>query len=189
MHKFGTISEVDENTGRFRVRFDDQDIVSGWLPAMVKNTLNNQDEAWFDINEHVICLMDENLDHGVILGSFYSKNETPVVKNKDIRSVTFSDGSFIKFDRVAKKLTISCEGDVEVVKAVNVNIKASTKIKLDSDVEVTGKLTVTNDIESQTGIIKASLGDVKAGPTSVSLLTHVHAGVTSGIASTAPPTP
>ena len=184
MLKFGIVSEIDEQKGLSRVKFDDQGIVSGWLPVLQKNTLKNQDEAWLDVNEHVACLMDENLEHGVILGAIYSEGELPVTKNKNVRSVKFEDGSFVKFDRTAKKLTISCEGDVEVVKAVNVNIKASTKIKLDSDVEVTGKLTVTNNIESSTGIIKALVGDVKAGPLQISLMTHVHP---AGTPNTGPP--
>lgn len=189
MLKFGVISEVDEQKGLSRVKFLDQEIVSGWLPVLQKNTLKNQDECWMDVNEHVVCLMDENLEHGVILGAIYSDGELPVVKDKNVRAVKFEDGSFIKFNRTSKKLTVSCEGDVEIIKATNVNIVASAKITLDSDVEITGKLTVANDIESETGEIKATVGDVKAGPTSVSLLTHVHAGVTSGMASTSPPTP
>lgn len=204
MHKFGTISEVDEQKGLFKVKFDDQDIVSGWLPGICRNTLSNQDESWFDVNEHVVCLMDENLEHGVILGSFYSKNEKPVVKNKDIRSITFSDGSFIKFDRSAKKLTVSCEGDVEVIKSKNVNVTADTKIKLTApNIEIDGKLkvtddstfdtkiTATGDIKSTTGGITAQVGDVKAGVLGISLELHTHTEIIGGspVGTTGPPLP
>jgi len=194
MLRFGHISTIDASKGLYKVTFEEDDLVSGWLPYLVKNTKQNKDESPFDQDEHVACLMDENCEYGVILGAINSETDLPIVGDKDIRVTTYKDGSYIKFDRATKKLTVSCEGDVEVVKATNINFKASSKITLDSDVDVTGKITVTKDIKSttgnitsDTGDIKATLGDVKA--TTHSLSTHVHSGVTSGFSSTGPPTP
>lgn len=177
MLRFGNISSIDASTGLYKVTFEEDNLVSGQLPYLVKNTKFNNDESPFDEGEHVACLMDENCENGVILGATNTSTDKPKVGNKDIRVTTYKDGSFIQYDRANKKLTVSCEGDVEIIKSTNTSIKASTKITLDcDDVEIKGSLTVKNDITATTGNIKATVGDVQA--LTHSLSNHVHTGGT-----------
>jgi len=126
---YGKISEVLADKGLYRVTFDDRDMVSRPLPRVFLNTKKNKDEASLDENEHVACIMDENFEDGVILGAIYDANNLPPVGSIDKRVTTYDDGSFVQFDRVAKKLTISCEGNVEIIKATDINITASGTIK------------------------------------------------------------
>lgn len=185
MLRFGYISSIDAVNGLYKVTFEEDNLVSGPLPYLVKNTKFNNDESPFDEGEHVACLMDENCEHGVILGATNTSTDMPKIGNKDIRVTTYKDGSFVQFDRVSKKLTISCEGDVEIIKSTNANIKASNKITLEcNDVDVKGNLKVTKDITSETGDIKATIGDVTA--LTHSLSNHIHS-VGSGVTGT--PTP
>lgn len=177
MLRFGYISSIDAVNGLYKVTFEEDNLVSGSLPYLVKNTKFNNDESPFDEGEHVACLMDENCEHGVILGATNTSTDKPKVGNKDIRVTTYKDGSFIQFNRLTKTLTISSEGDIEIIKSTNTSIKASTKITLDcSDVEINGSLTVKNDITASTGNIKATIGDVQA--LTHSLSNHVHSGGT-----------
>lgn len=164
---------MDASKGRFRVSFEEDNIISAWLPVLVPNSKGNKDELWFDKDEQVACLMDEHCENGVILGTFYSSGVLPAIGNKDIRATTFEEGSYVKFDRSTSTMTIHSKGDVIIKQCANVTIEAVTLIKLDSDVQVTGKLTVKNDIESTTGNVKAIAGDVKA--TLISLISHTHA--------------
>lgn len=182
MLKYGLIKEIDANKGLVKVSFDDDEIVSGWLPVLKQGTKSNKYFHIFDSGEHVACMMDEHCENGVVLGAIYSKDETPgSVKGADIAGVVFSDGTVVKYDRSSHKMTIQ-------VASGNVEIEA-TKMKLTGDLEVTGKIKATSDIETTQGNVKAPLGNVTAGPLNIGLTTHKHSGVTTGPGVTAIPIP
>lgn len=199
MIRFGSISELDATKGVARVRFEEDDIVSDWLRVSVPNSASNKDEKWYDVGEHVWCLMDEHSESGLVGGSYYHEGNQPPVGDKDKRAVTFSDGTKIVYDRAAHKLTVECVGDVEVT-CKNAKVTAETKVTIDSpDSQFTGDLTVDGDINasgiSASGNIESS-GSVKAvgqvealsGTTGVvRLSTHMHATAAPGPPS--PPTP
>lgn len=189
MLRYGRISEIDPQRGMARVTFDEDGIVSDWLQLVVKNSLSNKYEFSYDTNEFVACLMDENAEEGVILGALYHEGNTPPVGNKDIAAVTFSDGTVVKYDRKNSKLHIECVGDVEIT-CVKATVTASDSVTIDApttdflgDVNIQGGVSSNGNIEA--------VGDVKAGPAGarVSLLNHIHAGVTPGGGVTAVPTP
>lgn len=187
MLRFGKISSIDAVKGLYRVTFEDDDFVTTPLPYLVKNSKFNKDESPFDEGEHVACLMDENCENGVILGATNTKSDAPDLGDKDTRRTLYKDGTFIQYDRKNKKLTISCEGDVEVIKSTNVNLKASTKVLIECDnVEIKGSLKVRDNITSESGDIKATVGDVVALTHSLSNHTH---NVTAVGSPTGPPTP
>ncbi len=199
MLRFGNVTEIDATKGLARVSFDEDGIVSDWLPIAVKGSKANKHESWFDVGDFVACLMDKNIEDGVILGAIYDENNAPPVGNKDVESTTFSDGTLIKYDRSSSTLTIECVGDVNV-NCVNANVTASTKVTIDSpeseftgDVSVQGELSA-NGVQSS-GDVSAS-GQVSAGgqvtaldgtPEAVHLTTHMHPTAAPGPPS--PPTP
>lgn len=199
MLRFGNVTEIDATKGLARVSFDEDGIVSDWLPIAVKGSKANKHESWFDVGDFVACLMDKNIEDGVILGAIYDENNTPPVGNKDVESTTFSDGTLIKYDRANSKLIIECVGDVNV-NCVNANVTASTKVTIDSpESEFTGDVNIqgavsANGVQSS-GDIQAD-GAVEAGgqvvalsgtPLSVSLATHNHPTAPPGPIT--PPTP
>jgi phage baseplate assembly protein V len=177
MLKYGLIKEIDANKGLVKVSFDDDEIVSGWLPVLKQGTKSNKYFHIFDSGEHVACMMDEHCENGVVLGAIYSKDETPgSVKGADIAGVVFSDGTVVKYDRSSHKLTIQTDGNVEITAE---KLKVTGDLEVTGDVDVTGGITASGDLETN-GDIKAPLGDVSAGPLGVSLLLHKHIGVTTG---------
>lgn len=187
MLKFGYINELDVVNGLYKVKFIDDDFVSHWLPYVVKNTKDNIDESPFDKDEHVACLMDENNEHGVILGATNTNKCKPKAADKDKRRTTYKDGTYIEYDRKNKKFTISAEGNIDIIKSKNVSIKSDTKVTIECDsVEIKGNLKVTKDIQSTTGNIKAITGDVMA--LTHSLSNHAHNVTAVGLL-TGTPTP
>ena len=201
MMRFGKISELDPNKGLVRVVFEEDGWQSFWLSVVVPKS--GQDKYYYmpDIGEHVACLMDENAESGVVLGSVWSKaNEPAHDKGKDIASVTFADGSKVVFDRAAGVLTVETQGNIEVKTADSVSIEAAKTvlvkgpngITLEGDTAIYGKLQVSQNIETQASIdvqggITAmgqieSNTDVKA--LAISLLTHKHPTAPTG-----PPSP
>lgn len=230
MLRYGIISEIDAAAGKARVHFNDDDIVSDWLPLIVPKAMEDSFSFMPDVNEHVACMMDEHSEKGVVLGSIYSKDVKPNGGSPDKWRVRFKDGTVIEYDRSAHKLFADVKGQVEVkaqgavkvdgqstvdVKATG-NITAETTanatvkavlVTLDAPnvqctgiltaaqiaisggtggnggIVVTGNMRVDGEIEAD-GEVRSNT-DVKSD--TISLRTHVHAGVQSGGATTAVP--
>ena len=72
MLRFGVISQINASKVEARVRFEDDDSTSFWLPILKTKTLKDKFYSMLDIGEQVVCLMDENSEDGVILGAIYS---------------------------------------------------------------------------------------------------------------------
>lgn len=213
MLRIGLISEIDAARCYARVKFLDNGIVSDWLQVVVMGAISNKFFHIFDINEQVACLMDENDEEGVILGALFNDKTSPGDGNKDVVKVNFSDDSFIEYNRSAHeynidikgKINIAAQSDVKItsdtlidVEALNATVKATVLAKVEAPaIELNGAVTINGNLAlggSVSGISGAPIsgnieatGDVKAG--TVSLKTHVHAGVTTGSGSTAIPTP
>ena len=192
MLKIGIIEECQPEKGLYRVRLDEDDIKTKFIPVCVPNSKTTKFEAPLEVGEHVACLMDERAEDGVIVGAIYSEADKPETgAGENVWRTTFADGSYVMFDKNSGELTVNTKGKVIVESASDVEITC-TKMKVTGDVEVTGSITGSNGMDitgaiSATGNIESTGGDVKA--LTVSLLTHVHGGVTSGMSSTAPPTP
>lgn len=197
MIKYGIISELDPQKGVARVQFEEDDIVSDWLRISVPNTSNNKDETWFDINEPVWCMMDEHSESGIIGGSYYHEGNTPPIGNKDKRTVTFSDGTKVIYDRSASTLTVDCVGDV-LVKCVNATVEASEKVTLDTpESEFTGNVTIEGNLaiqgdansEGSLNVTGAISSDTEVSVGLINLTLHKHSGVQPGGGITATPIP
>lgn len=129
MIRFGKINTADPEKGRYRVEFVEDDFITAPLPYITTNTLDNKSEHPLDVGEPVAVLMDENCEDGVILGAYNDKEHPPVFANQDKSGITYKDGTFIQYDRAAKKLTVSCEGDIEVVKSSNIKFACSGTVE------------------------------------------------------------
>lgn len=65
MLRKGTVSDIDESTRSVRVRYQDEDSVSGWLKV-----LRHGLEAWMPcIDDTVLCIFDGTFNgDGYVLG-------------------------------------------------------------------------------------------------------------------------
>ncbi len=109
MLKFGIVTNIDEKQANARVQFQDSDgIPSFWLPVLQAKTYKDKFYILPDIGEHVACLMDENLEDGVILGAIYSEQDACPVVSKDKFKIKFNDSTEIEYDRVEHILNIIC---------------------------------------------------------------------------------
>jgi len=183
--KFGIVTERDAATCKCRVKFLADNIVSMPLPVLVAATKSNKHYHLPDIGEQVVCLMDENLETGVIVGAIYSQvDEVPTANGGDVESVTFSDGAEFKYDRANNQLDISgvryinitADGDI-VITCDTAHIDAANGVDITGNVEVAGTITATGNI--------VTTADVKAGAGGlITLLTHKHPTAATGAPST-----
>ena len=124
-----------ELTAKARVQFSDDDITSYWLPIIQHKTLKDKFYSMLDVGEQVACLMDENSEDGVILGSIYTGLDSVPGISKEQHLIKFEDGSFIEYNKESQMLTI-------VVKTLNVI----------ADIVNTGKFENTDGIVSNSDV-------------------------------------
>lgn len=133
MLRFGIVSQINPITVQARVSFEDDESTSFWLPILQTKTLKDKFYIMPDINEQVVCLMDENSEDGVILGSIYSSEDIPVVQSENEISMNLEDGSSINANK--ETLTVVFQN-----------------IKLVGNIEHDGTFTNTNGIKSNSDI-------------------------------------
>ena len=147
MLRYGTISECDPSKGLARVFFEEDMIVSDWLPIIMRGTLKNRYASWLDTGEHVACMMDENCEDGVVLGAIYSEEDLPEYTIGDKSGVSFENGDFFVYDRAEStyKLKVG-PAEVEVVsgKFKIKNQVQDLKTILEDIIEAMGAITVVN---------------------------------------------
>ncbi len=107
MLRFGIVTQINPINVQARVSFEDDDSISYWLPVMQTKTLKDKFYSMPDIGEQVVCLMDENSEDGVILGSIYSSVDTPAITNENQISINLENNSLINIDKNTDTLTIT----------------------------------------------------------------------------------
>lgn len=197
--KFGHIDQVGdsnkkEEAGKYRVRLDEDNIVTGWLHLSKEQTRDNVDDYTLDKQTPVWCLLMNDYRDGVIGGCLVNQKNKQKETDPDIKQFSFKDGSFIKYDRKNHVYEVSIKGDGN-----KVNITCSEATIKATNIIVDGKLTVKDDakFEGNINVDKdmTATGDVKGSEvktvSGVKLSTHVHPYVDTpaGSATTSPPTP
>ncbi len=164
LRRIGTVVARDVDGCRVRVKFEDRDdVVSYWLGVLVPKTRDDKFYVMPDIGEQVVCLLDERLEDGEVLGARYSTADAPVVADGDVFSIRFKDGTVMEYNRATHKATVNNgSGEVEITAATGVTINA--------DVTINGNVAVD-------GAINSTGDQVAAG---ISQTGHKHGGVQSG---------
>ena len=114
--RIGKVSAVDGASCSARVTFSEQEnLVSQWLPVLVIGSKETRGYWVPEVDTQVLCVFLPNtsgqgLKEGFIIGAFYSDVDTPVESDPDVRSVTFVDGSRVRYDH--GNIEIVAKGDV-----------------------------------------------------------------------------
>ena len=133
--KIGEVSSINPAMGTARVVFDDEDsVVSYDLPVLQTNTFANKDYAMPDVGEDVLCLfLPSGLEEGFILGSFYAGEIELPESNGNVRTVVFSDGTKISYDRALHTLSATIDGTSLVANRAGIQVKAPDVIIHDAN--------------------------------------------------------
>lgn len=173
MLRKGIVSEMDSTKMLCRVKFEDVDIVSAPLQIIVPGSQQNKFSYPIEVGTLVAAIMDEHGDDGVVIGAIYSEEDAPNSgASDDVFRVVFADGAIFEYDFKNKKYKINApDSDIEII-CKEATVEASGGVKITGDVEITGDLTVSKNVTATM--------DVKAGPLSISLLTHKHLSAAPG---------
>jgi len=125
MIRIGKISSVNATKGTVRVVIDDQqDIVTNELPLLAGEY--NMPEA----GDLVLCLfLGNGISSGFCLGKYFSTVSPPPVTDSQIIYKDFGDGSYIKYDKGSKTLTIKTDN-----------------VAIEGNLSVTGNISATGTI-------------------------------------------
>lgn len=193
MLRFGIIQQVDRMKGRVKVRFEEDDLVSDWIPFTIPQAKNNRFHYWPSDGEHVACHMDENCENGIVLGAVYSERDAVPSEFEGSQAAYKSDAVTIRIN--VDRVEIQVGDTMQSYDTDNVVIETSSNIKLVAPtIEIDGDLTVTGSISADgslevSGSIEAD-GEVKTNQLGgVSLSTHKHLGVQPGPGITGTPQP
>ncbi|MCT4575083.1 MAG: phage baseplate assembly protein V [Alphaproteobacteria bacterium] len=123
--RVGTISEVDYEKARARVKIGD--ITTRFLPWIVSRAGTNRTWKPVDVGEQVMILSPNgDLNYGVILHSLYQTLHPAPSQSKDTHTVVFEDGSYIEYDKGANHFKADLRGTAEINIAKDVSITAQT---------------------------------------------------------------
>lgn len=135
--RFGTVQEFAK--GCARVLFEDRDqVVSPWLSVGYRRTKDDIEYDELAEGEPVACLVTDNGESGLVLCSTFTDAFPPPEGAEKKWTRKFKDGTTLTYDRESKKLTVACEGEVEVVAKGDGTLKATGAVT----VEASGTLTV-----------------------------------------------
>ncbi|MGH3265040.1 MAG: phage baseplate assembly protein V, partial [Trebonia sp.] len=203
-----------------RVQFPDRDnVVSGWLPPVVRCSQDDKDFWLPDIGEQVVCLMDEHDENGAVLGAIYSEADTAKSwAAAGVRGFQASDGAIVTYNRnnhtltaqlptgatatistgQGSKMVLGSDGTALVRDAAGAYVKATN----DGNVHVNGNLLVAGTISTTAGTWGDGHGTITGSLTAtgeltakygtgsvVNLSTHDTSAVQSGGGTSGPPVP
>lgn len=148
----GTVHAVDHAAARIRVASGD--LLTDWLPWFERRAGTTRSWSPPTIGEQCLLLCPGGeMAAGLVLVGLYSDNHPAPVDEPDLHHTAYADGAVIEYDQAAHVLRASLPtGSL-------VNVTAPGGITLDTPL-----VTVTGDV-------------VASG---ISLVNHVHGGVTPG---------
>ena len=125
--RFGNVCDVDPAKGYVRVELDEDGITTHWLPVVKPGTKADKYFSMPSVNEHVVCMLDENCEEGVVVGALYSKVDTPTGFGEGKSGVVFGDGSRVVYDKAEGTLIVSTVGKVLIEGTNIVSIKTQAE--------------------------------------------------------------
>lgn len=205
---FGLVTAVDARRGWARVSLPEYDnLETAFLPVLQRRTHRDKALDLPDVGEQVVVLLDFRGEDGAILGAVWSDADpVPQPEGPDVDVRRYADGTVLRYDRAAHKLTAEVQGEISVACTGRADVTAQGPARVESrsaltlaaptitmrgalsmqgyeggptTAEIDGSLTVNR------GDVTVPGNDVKAG--GVSLQSHVHGGVMPGGGTSGPP--
>ncbi|MEO6682174.1 MAG: phage baseplate assembly protein V [Ginsengibacter sp.] len=134
--KYGIVSDV--KAGYIKASFEEDEIVTDWLPVVQRKSKSDKESLQLEINEHIVCLMDANCNEGICLGAIPNEKDTPDPgEGKGKFRKLFSDGTLIEYDKSTHKLTVDVKGQLEAKTTGKASIEAGTILEGNATVKAT----------------------------------------------------
>lgn len=169
--RLGTVQSVEGT--RCRVEIDDE-LITNWLPWFTLRAGAVKEWNPPTPGEQVVVFSPSGeLTNGIVLAGLFSDENPAPDSDPDNHTRTYSDGAVIRYNRQTHTLdaTLPTGGTLNLTCPGGLNITSAGGVRINADVEITGQLTVSDDV-----IIAL-----------IPFLQHQHGGVLPGGALTATP--
>lgn len=169
--RLGTVQSVDGI--RCRVEIDDGLITNGLQWFTLRAGAVKEWNPPTPGEQVVVFSPSGELTNGIVLAGLFSDENPAPDSDHDSHTRTYSDGAVIRYNRQTHTLdaTLPTGGTLNLICPGGLNITAAGGVRINADVEINGKLTVSIDV-----IIAL-----------ISFLHHLHGGVSPGPSQTAEP--
>jgi len=139
----GKVKEIDEKTARVRVLLEEHNVLTYWLPVLVRKTEMDKEYWMPDLEELVLCIFTPPaFERGFVLGSPYTFEDSPPIQDRDKWIKRFKDGTILQYDRKAHKLFIDVQGEAYIRTTGQTTVQADKTIKLDGgSADISGVVT------------------------------------------------
>ena len=110
-----------------RVQFPDHDNVqSYWLQVMQGRTRTDRTYWMPTVGEHVVVMMDQGEEAGVIAGAIYSAADAPPSTDPNVHTIVYGDGASLTYDKGGQVFTLSVGGTRVEISPAGVAITSPT---------------------------------------------------------------
>ncbi len=121
--RIGIVTEIDPATAKGRVQFPDHDNVqSYWLQVMQGRTRTDKTYWMPAVGEHVVVMMDQGEEAGVIAGAIYSAADTPPSSDPNVHTIVYGGGASLTYDKGGQMFTLSVGGTTVEISPAGVAI-------------------------------------------------------------------
>lgn len=151
---------MDSSKGSARVQLLEDESVTGFLQIIYNKTSSDKFFHSLDVGDQVACVVDENREYGVIMGSVYSDgDETDDSFEDGVFKVLFSDGSFIVYDKNTGEYTLDTIANVNVVSGGDVNVDADGQVVFNGG--LLGNVPISQNVKDRLNNIEIEINNLK----------------------------
>jgi phage baseplate assembly protein V len=153
--QFGTVTNMDVITNRVRVTMQPSGALSGWLPVLLPWSGNGWGELNMPSPNQTVAVFcqDNDIEHGVVLGVYYSAVNLPP---------TGAVGERVFQHKTGSRISLNNDGTVTITANTQLNITAPIT-QITGSLQVTGNVTWGYGTGQQADAIGHYHGDVLNG--------------------------
>ncbi|HWO57696.1 MAG TPA: phage baseplate assembly protein V [bacterium] len=172
--RYGIVRKIDPRRSRVKVEFPDQDrLVSHWLSLAQPKTLKDRAYWMVEPGEQVVCILDEHLEDGTVIGAIYSRPDpAPNGWDEHWFGIVFEDGSILRYRKDQHELLLDLthmQGTV-IVRSQEVKVEAQ-QVRVEAETVQAQATTLT--AETQSASVTGITVTVSAPDITLSGLTHI----------------
>ena len=141
---FGEIVSTKGHLAKVKL-YDCEEFETDWMHIPQMCTVKDKSFSNYEIGTEVALILGENGDDGCIIGALYNDEDVSVSENNNIKTIVFSDGTNISYDKENHVFLLDIKGDA--------TIKSERGLTLDCDVKITKTLEVEKDVKVSKSIV------------------------------------
>lgn len=144
--EYGYVTNIDE-LGRVKVMLPAKDnFVTDFLTTPKAKSRYDKDGSFFDINEEVAVLFDDEKGDGTVLHAINSDTSPLIIKDRNKKYFTFLDQTHFEYDRAQHKALADLKGtlDIKTLKTTHIG-----------DLYVEGNIICAKDITDKKSSMQA----------------------------------